>query len=64
MYNEFDKIDIYDAFEIENTKYIENVSKIAQNKVKIVNVLGNNGIINTKEILNIQKNIDKSKKVD
>ena len=59
LYKEFDNIDIYESFEKEDIKYIENIRKIEENEVKIINLIGNNGIINIKEISNIQKNIDK-----
>ncbi len=59
LYKEFDNIDIYESFEKEDIKYIENIRKIEENEVKIIKLIGNNGIINIKEISNIQKNIDK-----
>ena len=59
LYKDFNKIDIYNTFELSNTKYIENIKKIEQSKIKIEHLLGNNGIIDVKELLNIQKNIDK-----
>lgn len=59
LYKDFNKIDICNTFEFSNTKYIENINKIEQSKIKIEHLLGNNGIIDVKELLNIQKNIDK-----
>jgi len=53
LYKEFDKIDIYNSFEIDKTKYIENIKKIHEDKIKIENLIGNNGIIDVKEIVNI-----------
>lgn len=50
IYKEFEKLDIYQSFEDYN-----NISK----KATLVNLIGNNGIINEKEILNLRKNIDK-----
>lgn len=53
FYKEFDKVDIYESFEIKSVKYLENITKIKEDKLKIVNVIGNNGVINTKEIANM-----------
>jgi len=59
LFKEFDEIDIYNSFEINSLEYIENISKIEKEKIKIINVKGNNGIIDAKELLNMRKNIDK-----
>lgn len=59
LYNEFDSIDIYENLLNDNVQYIENISKNKENKVKVLKVIGNNGTINEKEILNIRKNLDK-----
>lgn len=64
IYKEFDKIDIYDIFYNIGLKYEDIIEKIAQNKIKIINLIGNNGIIPEKEILNMRKNIDKLQKLD
>lgn len=53
LYKEFDKIDIFNSFEINNTKYIENIKKKEQYKIEVESLSGNNGIIDTKELLNI-----------
>lgn len=53
LYKEFEKIDIFNSFEINNTKYIENIKKKEQCKIKVESLSGNNGIIDTKELLNI-----------
>lgn len=62
--NEFNEEDIYTSFETISSKYIENIQKIEENKIKIINIIGNNGIINTKELLNIQKELDKLQKLN
>ena len=36
-------------------KYIENIRQIEQDEIKIKNLIGNNGIIDKKELLNMQK---------
>lgn len=56
---EFNEIDLYESFEIKSDKYSENIKKIEEDKVEIINLIGNNGIINTKEIVNVQKKLDK-----
>lgn len=48
LYNEFDEIDIYNSFK-----------KTEIEEIKIINLIGTNGIINSKEWENVQKNIDK-----
>lgn len=52
---EFNEIDLYESFEIKSDKYSENIKKIEEDKVEIINLIGNNGIINIKEIVNVQK---------
>lgn len=64
MYDEFDTIDMYENILEKEPKYADKVRKIKENKVKIINLIGNNGIINLKEILNMQKNIDKLQKLE
>lgn len=59
LYEDFDMIDIYSSFEINSKKYIDNINKIVQDNVKVKNLIGNNGIIHIKEIVNISKNLDK-----
>ena len=59
LYREFNEIDIYNSLKINKTNYIENINEIQQDKIKIKNLVGNNGIIDVKEIANIQKNLDK-----
>lgn len=64
LIDDFELNELYESFYITNTKYIENIKNIENNKAKIVNLIGNNGIISTKELANIYKNIDKSQKKD
>ena len=59
LYDEFENIDIYNSFYIKSSKYIENIQIVENDEIKIKNLIGNNGKIDKKEILNIQKNIDK-----
>lgn len=59
FYDEFENIDMYNSFYIKSIKYIEAIEKIENDEIKIKNLIGNNGKIDKKEILNIQKNIDK-----
>lgn len=59
LYEEFDKREIYNSFQNENRKYIETISKIKQDKVQILSLIGISGNIETKELLNMQKNLDK-----
>ncbi len=49
--NYFDYIDILENYELKNKNYKECI-KIAE-KVKIINLIGNNGIIDTKEMKNV-----------
>lgn len=55
FYQEFEKIDIYNSLEMKPAKYIENIRQIEQDEIKIKNLIGNNGIIDKKELLNMQK---------
>lgn len=59
LYEEFDKREIYNSFQNENRKYIETISKIKQDKVQILSLIGISGNIETKELVNMQKNLDK-----
>jgi len=59
LYKDFEIIDIYNSLKMKSINYTENIKQIEQEKIKIINLIGNNGIIDPKEILNIQKNIDK-----
>lgn len=56
LYEDFDKIDVFNTFEINSIKYIENVKKIQESEIIIQRLVGNNGIINIKEIVNMKNN--------
>lgn len=64
LYKEFDKREIYDSFQDKSKNYMETISKIEQDKVQILSLIGMSGNIDVKELVNIRKNLDKIKKLD
>ena len=59
LYKEFDKTEIYNSFQSETERYIEAIKKIEKDKLEITSLVGMNGNIDVKELVNIRKNLDK-----
>ena len=61
IYNNYNKLSMYASI-IENYDLNQTLDKVKKDNVKIINLVGNNGIINKKEFKNIAKRVDKNKK--
>ena len=62
MYEEYTKLILYASIIEKDNDFLVSYNNIEENKVSIINFIGNNGIINKKEFKNITKRLDKNKK--
>ena len=54
FYKEFEKLEIYESIENKETKYKKCIEQIKKDKIEIKALIGNNGKISLKEIVNVQ----------
>ena len=62
IYEDYTKLILYASIIEKDNDYFVSYKNIEENKVSIINFIGNNGIINKKEFKNITKRLDKNKK--
>lgn len=59
LYNEYNNLALYESILNEEKNFDRVIERLDEDKVLILNLIGNNGIINKKEIKNITKKLDK-----
>lgn len=62
IYENYKKIILYASIIEKDNDFFISYNNIKENKVSIINFIGNNGIINKKEFKNVTKKLDKNKK--
>lgn len=62
IYENYSKLILYAGIIEKDNDFFVSYNNIEENKVSIINFIGNNGIINKKEFKNITKKLDKNKK--
>lgn len=62
IYENYKKLILYASIIEKDNDFFVSYRNLEENKVSIINLIGNNGIINKKEFKNITKKLDKNKK--
>ena len=64
VYNAYNKLLLYASIIEKEEDIIKVYEQIEEDKIVIINIIGNNGYINKKEFKNINKKLDKNKKTE
>lgn len=62
IYENYNKLILYASIIEKDNDFFVSYNNIEENKVSIINFIGNNGIINKNEFKNVTKKLDKNKK--
>ena len=62
IYENYNKLILYASIIEKDNDFLASYNNIDENKVSIINFIGNNGIINKNEFKNVTKKLDKNKK--
>ena len=62
IYENYKKLILYASIIEKDNDFLASYNNIDENKVSIINFIGNNGIINKNEFKNVTKKLDKNKK--